>query len=105
MAGRKKRVARTAKAPGGKARVRKRKLVAKRAAPKKAKKTAKKLATKSRPRAKKRIKARQAKQFRPPVIEDTIVDVIDEPVPGVVRVTEIEEVSAALPDSQEENED
>jgi hypothetical protein len=27
-----------------------------------------------------------------PVIEDTIVDVIDEPVPGVVRVTEYETI-------------
>jgi hypothetical protein len=27
-----------------------------------------------------------------PVIEDTIIDVVDEPVPGVVRVTEYETI-------------
>ena len=32
-----------------------------------------------------------------PVVEDTIIDVIDEPVPGVVRVTEYEVVRTATP--------
>jgi hypothetical protein len=30
-----------------------------------------------------------------PVIEDTIVDVIDEPAPGVIRVTEYEAIRTA----------
>ena len=32
-----------------------------------------------------------------PVIEDTIIDVVDEPVPGVVRVTEYETVRMTTP--------
>lgn len=35
------------------------------------------------------------------MIEDTIVDVIDEPLPGVTRITEIEEVSVGMPDDGE----
>jgi hypothetical protein len=30
-------------------------------------------------------------------VEDTIIDVIDEPVPGVVRVTEYEAISMTSP--------
>ena len=48
----------------------------------------------------------KAEARRPaPIVEDTIVDVIDEPLPGVMRVTEIEEVSVALPDEGVEEED
>jgi len=32
-----------------------------------------------------------------PVVEDTIIDVIDEPVPGVVRVTEYETIRMTTP--------
>ena len=32
-----------------------------------------------------------------PVVEDTIIDVIDEPVPGVLRVTEYESVRTTTP--------
>ncbi len=32
-----------------------------------------------------------------PVIEDTIIDVVDEPVPGVVRVTEYETIRTTRP--------
>ncbi len=32
-----------------------------------------------------------------PVVENTIIDVIDEPVPGVVRVTEYESVRTTTP--------
>ena len=32
-----------------------------------------------------------------PVVEDTIIDVIDEPVPGVIRVTEYELIRTATP--------
>ncbi len=37
-----------------------------------------------------------------PVVKDTIIDVIDEPMPGVVRVTEIEEVSVEAPEEGKE---
>jgi hypothetical protein len=32
-----------------------------------------------------------------PVVEDTIIDVIDEPIPGVVRVTEYETIRMTTP--------
>ena len=32
-----------------------------------------------------------------PIVEDTVIDVIDEPVPGVVRVTEYEAVRISTP--------
>jgi hypothetical protein len=35
---------------------------------------------------------RKAPRQTMPVIEDTIIDVVDEPVPGVVRVTEYETI-------------
>jgi hypothetical protein len=58
----------------------------------------------ARKRASKRTQVRQPSQDAAPVVQDTIIDIVDEPLPGVVRITEIEEVSAALPES-EENED
>ena len=62
-----------------------RKKAAKRAAPKKRPpKTAAKMAPRKAPR--------KAPRRGVPVIEDTIIDVIDEPVPGVVRVTEYETI-------------
>jgi hypothetical protein len=33
-----------------------------------------------------------------PIVEDTIIDVVDEPVPGVVRVTEYETVRITTPE-------
>lgn len=32
-----------------------------------------------------------------PIVEDTIIDVMDEPVPGVVRVTEYETIRTVIP--------
>ena len=32
-----------------------------------------------------------------PIVEDTIIDVIDEPLPGVVRVTEYETIRTTTP--------
>jgi hypothetical protein len=40
---------------------------------------------------------RKAPRQAVPVIEDTIIDVIDEPVPGVVRVTEYETIITTTP--------
>jgi hypothetical protein len=63
-----------------------RKKAAKRAMPKKRPpKTVAKMAPRKTPR-------RSA-----PVVEDTIIDVIDEPVPGVVRVTEYETIRTTTP--------
>ena len=51
--------------------------------------------------------AKMAPRKGAPVIEDTIIDVIDEPIPGVVRVTEYETVrtttskGGAGPDTEE----
>jgi hypothetical protein len=36
-------------------------------------------------------------------VEDTIFDVLDEPVPGVIRVTEYESVQPTSPDDPEKN--
>ena len=59
-----------------------RKKVAKRAMPKK--RSPKTVAKKA---------PRKARSKAVPVIQDTIIDVIDEPVPGVVRVTEYETIT------------
>jgi hypothetical protein len=63
-----------------------RKKASKRATPKKrARKTAAKIAP------------RRAPKQRAPVVEDTIIDVVDEPMPGVVRVTEYETIRTTTP--------
>ncbi len=114
MAKRKKRVAaRKIKSKGGKTRSKAlRKKATERAAPRRArkpvKKTAKKVATKARrvgAIGKKRVY--EQKQILKPAagtVETTIVDVIEEPFPGIVTVTEFEAESIVLPDSDEENE-
>ena len=62
------------------------------------KKIAKRATTKKRPRKTSAKKApRKVGRQRVPVIEDTIIDVVDEPVPGVARVTEYETVSLTTP--------
>jgi hypothetical protein len=40
-----------------------------------------------------------------PAVEDAVIDIVDEPAPGVVRVTEIEKVSVGVPDSDEKDEE
>ena len=76
-----------------------RKKAAKRAAPKKRPlKTVAKMAARKAPR--------KAPRQGVPVIEDTIIDVIDEPVPGVVRVREYETIrtipnGGARPETEE----
>jgi len=97
MASRKKRVAKV-KSSRNKAGAKTRKGAAKRTALKRVKKTARKT---RRPGAKRRIQTLQPSKAKP-VVQDTIIDVIDEPVPGVIRVTEIEEISVASPDSDED---
>ncbi len=39
-----------------------------------------------------KLAPRKTSRQKVPIIEDTIIDVIDEPVPGVVRVTEYETI-------------
>jgi len=88
MAKAKKRVATRKKASKrGKASVKPaRKKAAKRATPKK-----------RPPKTVAKMAPRKAPRRGAPVIEDTIIDVIDEPVPGVVRVTEYETVRTTTP--------
>jgi len=99
MASRKKRTTTKSK---GKTRATKRKKTVKRSAAKRTKKSSKKRTVKTR-RAliSKRIQARQQKRGATPVVEETVIDVIDEPFPGVVRVTEIEETEVTLPDTDD----
>jgi hypothetical protein len=62
------------------------------------KKAAKRATPKKRPRkTAARLAPRKALGQKVPVVEDTIIDVIDEPVPGVVRVTEYETIRTATP--------
>jgi len=100
MASRKKRTTTKSKS---KTRARMRKKTVKRGAAKRTKKIAKKRTAKTR-RApiSKRIQARQQKPGATPVVEETVIDVIDEPLPGVLRVTEIEETDVTLPDTGDE---
>lgn len=90
-----------------KRRVAKRKKASKRgkASAKPARKKAAKRATPKKRRAKTVAKTapRKAPSKPPrrggPVVEDTIIDVIDEPIPGVVRVTEYETIRTTTPKS------
>ena len=81
-----------------------RKKAAKRTPPKKAKSRGRQVrrgALKSKARKKRPSKTATRKAPRravkTPVVEDTIIDVIDEPAPGVVRVTEYETVQTITP--------
>ena len=57
------------------------------------KKPAKRATRKKRPpKTAAKMAPRKAPRQGVPVIEDTIVDVVDEPFPGVVRVTEYETI-------------
>jgi hypothetical protein len=103
MASRRKRV--KAKTRTKKQRTKVRKKTVKRAVAKKTRKAAKKSAPKAR---RKHVTQRTQvgrRKARAPVVEDTVVDIVDEPSPGVVRVTEIEEVNVAVPDTDEEDEE
>jgi hypothetical protein len=101
MASRRKRA--TTKSKGGKIRATMRKKTVKRAVAKPTKKSAKKRTTRARRGAvSKRIQARRQKRGATPVVETTIIDVVDEPLPGVVRLTEIEETEVTLRDTAEE---
>lgn len=99
MAKAKKRIATRKKASKrGKANAKPaRKKVAKRTTPKKAKSKVRQT-QKSKPKKKRspKTKTKMPRQSMP-VVEDTIVDVIDEPVPGVVRVREYETIRTTAP--------
>ena len=100
MASRKKR---TTKSKVGKRRATIRKKTVKRAVAKPTKKSAKKPTRRARRSGvSKRIQARQQKHGAKPGVEETVIDVVDQPLPGVVRLTEIEEMEVSMPDSKEE---
>jgi hypothetical protein len=91
-----------------------RKRRAKQAAPKKprskvrkAARGARKVAAKKRPGPKSAAR-KVVRKLPPPAelpVEDTIVDVVDEPAPGVVRVTEYETIRTVRPGSGDDSED
>ncbi len=61
-------------------------------------KAAKRAPSKKRPpKTVARRTPRKAPRYGMPVIEDTIIDVIDEPASGVVRVTEYETIRTITP--------
>lgn len=78
-----------------------RKQAAKRTAPKKAKSKVKRVAkNKTKPAAKKKLAptkvvTKEPRQVAQAPVETTIIDVIEEPIPGVVVVTEYESVRMA----------
>ena len=101
----KRRKGATTKSKVGKTRAKLRKKTVKRAAARRTKKSAKARAAKaSRGEVSKRIQARQQKPGATPVVEKTVIDVVDEPLPGIVRVTEIEETEVSAPDSDQAEE-
>ena len=57
--------------------------------------------------SKKRVSPRNQPQTERmmPVVQGEIIDVVDEPMPGVVRVTEIETTRVTLPDSDDDEEE
>ena len=67
------------------------------------KKAAKRTMPKKRPSKAKKV-TKKAQRQGVPVIEDTIIDVVDEPVPGVVRVTEYETIRATTPRREDDSE-
>ena len=70
-----------------------------RSKPRKTTRSARKVTAKKRPGPK--SAARKAVRKRPTAelpVEDTIIDVVDEPAPGVVRVTEYEVVRSIAPE-------
>jgi hypothetical protein len=107
MARRKKRRM-AAQSKRGKMRSKLRKTAIARPAKRKKKTATKKrrIKTAARKRPSQRPKKPQRSRHPTPVVVDTIVDIIDEPLPGVMQVTEIEEVGVAVPedgdDKQEE---
>lgn len=70
-----------------------------RATGKKSRKTAKKVVAKtSRSRLSQSKREKPQRQQLRTAVETTVIDVVDEPIPGVVRVTEIEETRVTSPD-------
>jgi hypothetical protein len=104
MARKRKRA--TTKPKRGKTRPAMRKKAVKRPAPKRTKKSVKKRPVKTRRiTASKRVQARRPKRGATPVVRQTVIDVVDEPLPGVMRVTEIEETEVSVPESKDQEEE
>lgn len=103
MAKRTKRPARhKRKSTAGKARARK---TPPKKARKSAKRTARRLVTKAPRRRTPPRQPRRTPELVAAAVETTIVDVIENPLPGVVTVTEVEAQRVLPPVSDEENED
>jgi hypothetical protein len=69
------------------------------ASSKPARKKALKRATQKKrpPKTATKMAPRKVPRQRLPLVEDTIIDIVDEPVPGVVRVTEYETIRTTSP--------
>ena len=109
MAKRKKR-AKTGSAKRRKTRKAVAKKTTKRAAPRKAKKSAKKASTKLMKKPRPGVGKPRARKKKPvsastPIVETEIIDVVEEPVPGVVTVTEFESGRLIFPDTEDEKDD
>lgn len=102
MATRRKNTARKTKSKGSQPRSKPhRKSVVRATSSKREKGSKKRLSKTTRKRASRRPQALRRSQGTAPVLQDTIVDIVDESLPGIVRVTEIEEVGVAMPDEED----
>ena len=115
----KRRKVRATKSKTSKRRAKTAKTVVKRAVGKKSRRKSKTVAAKVSPRrTSKKVAARTARTraSRPknvsppkpqaaPIVQGEIIDVIDEPVPGVMRVTEIEETRVTVRGADDDNEE
>jgi hypothetical protein len=101
MVSRKKRA--TTKSKGRRIRAATRKKTAQRVVAKPTKNSTEKRTAKTRRSGvQKRVQEHRQKSGATPVVEETVIDVVEEPLPGVVRITEIEETNVTLSDTDGE---
>ncbi len=77
---------------------------AKRAIGRKSRRPAKKMSPKASQKKKAPSRGRPKTTEMVPVVEGEIIDIVDEPLPGVVRVTEIEATRVTIPDANDDGE-
>jgi hypothetical protein len=86
----------------------KKKKVAKKSAKRAIGRKSRRLPKKMSPKASRKKKAPSRGRPKPtkmvPVVEGEIIDVVDEPLPGMVRVTEIEATRVTIPDANDDGE-
>jgi hypothetical protein len=77
---------------------------AKRAIGRKSRRLPKKISPKASQKKKPPSRGRPKTAKMVPVVEGEIIDVVDEPLPGMVRVTEIETTRVTIPDANDDGE-